>query len=898
MAASAADIVKAIPSQLLESTVRDEHIGQLAFEMIDWEICAPILGLKQPDVDSIKADHKSLELQAQKSLFRWREIQGFKATNHRFIVSLCSARRADLAKKLQSLLLHLPDDSASKQDVLENFRLYLQECYASCDHPSCTQWPFSVLQSYVDLSLFDIPTTNKSPLNPGSKEESTRKSIELDNLFLAGNCQKKRKVLLLEGVAGSGKTTLSWHSCRKWAAGELFKHIQLLIHLSLNDPDVASATCLADIIPHSSKKMREAVAEAIEEKDGEGVCFFFDACDEAPKKLWKKFLYQFIESKSRSTLRKCSIVLAARPEIDLKSLSQLLTARVRIEGFESSKLEAYLDSSLSSDLALRGQVAETLKINPELVGLCSLPINAAILVHLYHSLKDNLPSTTTGLFKPLVLNLLLRYIQRTKKEYPLINEFTALPKDTLPKFNSVCRLAFEAFMAQTRTFSKDILKEHGLSKSEEAMGFLQHHQQLTAFGSNYRCSFLHLSLQEFLAAVHITTMKDCKQVTTIQQILQKNPLSPVLPFYAGLTKLSNGGAFDMLLKVTDSPLDTKSVFQNITTFANDKRRLFLALINCIYETQLPALVDGICPPLPPPYDQSQISLFGLPLNSLDCLSIGFFLGNTSDKWMDLLWCSISDTGLEVLVKQMKANHSVRKATATNCVNMSFNAFSKHTVPLLKDMLLTLKGIGICCCWNAPKELLATTIEGVHSNSNLQIVNLASCNLDHSHVNYLILLLATARNMQELYLDGNGIGLVMDLVSEALKLSTIRRLSLENCQIYSADLQYLADAVSQNRYLTILFINSNLFRPNALTCFLKKLLNNNASLEFIKIDTLNTEQNSLIQQINWNRKQQGRQILFPMFHEMNPRDMLRNSILTDVFSAYSKNPQLQRREERY
>ena len=77
-----------------------------------------------------------------------------------------------------------------------------------------------------------------------------------------------------------------------------------------------------------------------------------------------------------------------------------------------------------------------------------------------------------------------------------------------------------------------MLKRCGLSDPVDAMGFLQLHQQLTAFGFNHRYSFLHLQLQEFLAAIHISQMSECEQAERVQQILQTAPLSSVLPFYA------------------------------------------------------------------------------------------------------------------------------------------------------------------------------------------------------------------------------------------------------------------------------------------------------------------------------------------------------------------------------
>ena len=51
------------------------------------------------------------------------------------------------------------------------------------------------------------------------------KQVALKSLFSAGDSKGKRKVILIEGVAGAGKTTLSWHAHKEWAEGKLFKDI-------------------------------------------------------------------------------------------------------------------------------------------------------------------------------------------------------------------------------------------------------------------------------------------------------------------------------------------------------------------------------------------------------------------------------------------------------------------------------------------------------------------------------------------------------------------------------------------------------------------------------------------------------------------------------------------------
>ena len=88
----------------------------------------------------------------------------------------------------------------------------------------------------------------------------------------------------------------------------------------------------------------------------------------------------------------------------------------------------------------------------------------------------------------------------------------------------------------------------------------------------------------------------------VGKILHSTPLSAVLPFYAGLTGLSNEGACGILLEVTEYPLDQIAVelaMQHTLHESSDRRRLLLALLNCIYEAQKPSICKLVNPPLHP-----------------------------------------------------------------------------------------------------------------------------------------------------------------------------------------------------------------------------------------------------------------------------------------------------------
>jgi len=146
---------------------------------------------------------------------------------------------------------------------------------------------------------------------------------------------------------------------------------------------------------------------------------------------------------------------------------------------------------------------------------------------------------------------------------------------------------------------------------------------------------VHYAVQEFLAAYHISKLSE-KQGEIIRQVLTSSPLSLVIPFYAGLTRLYNVDACGVLLEITRHPLDFIAAVEGMhaepSAESSDRRRTALALMNCIYESQRPEICQQVAL-LPNPEaieseeGESVLSFQSLGLEPTDCLSIGYFFAN-------------------------------------------------------------------------------------------------------------------------------------------------------------------------------------------------------------------------------------------------------------------------------
>ena len=76
-------------------------------------------------------------------------------------------------------------------------------------------------------------------LSDQSKVVGQEREVALTDIISQASCKQDNKPvkILLEGVAGSGKTTISWHACQQWAKGNMFQEFEFVIHLSLADPE-------------------------------------------------------------------------------------------------------------------------------------------------------------------------------------------------------------------------------------------------------------------------------------------------------------------------------------------------------------------------------------------------------------------------------------------------------------------------------------------------------------------------------------------------------------------------------------------------------------------------------------------------------------------------------------
>ena len=292
-------------------------------------------------------------------------------------------------------------------------------------------------------------------------------------------------------------------------------------------------------------------------------------------------------------------------------------------------------------------------------------------MHIFTTSSHDLPSTQTELFTALVLSKLIRHKSLRVpggNDFEEVAEIDDLPENVPTKLRALCKLAYIGLRECHFSFSIKEIKEYGVVSPSKFMAdtlsLMKVHKQIMPSGIRSSYSFLHLTIQEYLAAYHINSLDAEKQVKMVEHLMNELPLTMAIMFYAGLSNLENRAVLDMLLKVSEKPLDRFSVLKQLKKIDNpgsDPRRLFLTLVNSIYESRNHILCRCFQPPpehfTPHLYGGGSVSISmqSFYLTPSYCLSLGHFLKYSSLKgWvhLDISNCNNTDVRYPLIVKEV------------------------------------------------------------------------------------------------------------------------------------------------------------------------------------------------------------------------------------------------------
>ena len=147
---------------------------------------------------------------------------------------------------------------------------------------------------------------------------ASRVPIEVDRIFDSGLFDEERQVILVEGPPGGGKTSLTYHYGREWAAGNLSMFdVVAVVHLRTLDATQASTLPDLLLLACASGNDEEITRDMIRRyvMKCPRLLLVLDGWDEAPNKLRKP---SFITKILQSFIPQSKILITSRPESSVK----------------------------------------------------------------------------------------------------------------------------------------------------------------------------------------------------------------------------------------------------------------------------------------------------------------------------------------------------------------------------------------------------------------------------------------------------------------------------------------------------------------------------------------------------------------------------------------------------
>ena len=368
-----------------------------------------------------------------------------------------------------------------------------------------------------------------------------------------------RKRVLIDGVPGSGKSTVIQRMCHDWSIGCFAQDYKVVIQVILRSLPKDQKLSLEDLIFTSvgdADIVRE-VTDFVTAHQGQEVLFIFDGFDELSEEMRKKSLVHDIITGHLAP--QSSFMVTTRP-ISAESLYHTVDRRVEISGFGDEEVEKFITEYFASSNPSAGEkLLSTLSLHPHIKNLCYTPLLLLMICYVA-SLGGASAELLTlhELFECVIIHTVNHNLERAGRE-----ERSGSLQDVIqlfPSFNKLIQLALEGIEKDTIIFS-DLDFEvdsafHGLFNCIPARS------RLGIISRTWH--FLHLTLQEFMAALAVAKKTPEEQVSFWRRhltlrynkkgsfVLADDRNRTMFLFFSGLSGLSTPDMQRMLLETLNT----------------------------------------------------------------------------------------------------------------------------------------------------------------------------------------------------------------------------------------------------------------------------------------------------------------------------------------------------------
>ena len=532
--------------------------------------------------------------------------------------------------------------------------------------------------------------------------------------------------------------------------------------------------------------------------EGQQLCIVMDGFDEYPSSLQKNsFIVDIIKG---VMLPEATVVITSRPTATV-SLHDWVDRRIDILGLPKER-EKYISEIFNDSYEKKVALDKYLKQQPVINGLCFVPLHLTILLYLFQ--QGSLPETLTEMNKSFIFHTIFRHLEKDgRAQCGPIDKLADIPKPVLDIVYNLSELAFKGLQENKLVFTFDEIKQvcPCINEAVNGFGLLQavEHYPHKGAGTTKSFNFLHYTMQEFLAALHVSNLPSEQQSSLMEKTFWDVHYNFMWMMFVGIVGIKSDIFVNFISK--GKVYKRKSGVRIADNIRNDKRKL-LHVFQCYLEakenTEIPEVISSL-------FKDGKVTFSKVKLLPHNVTSLMSFMSTKqSVQWksLKLQQCKIGDIGMSVLQQFISENTSTLEY-----VDLSHNQSSPWGVysAIIRNCSansLTLCGDdGIEDYVNEIKEALQT---------NTKLISSTLCNISNHGVISIAEAIQVNTTLQNLDISNNNISDAgAAAISDSLKRnSSLVKLNMSKNNITSEGAKKISEAIQVNTTLQNLDISSN------------------------------------------------------------------------------------------
>ncbi|XP_026112878.1 NACHT, LRR and PYD domains-containing protein 3-like [Carassius auratus] len=357
-------------------------------------------------------------------------------------------------------------------------------------------------------------------INAFRNKKTQDKPIKCNDIFTELRKNNEEKIVLTKGVAGIGKTVSVHKFILDWAEGNTNQDIECVFLLPfreinvIKDREVSLHEFLLKFYPELKDLEKSNLYNECK------LAFIFDGLDESRLPLnFKSDTLDTVEERASVDVLFTSLVkgkplqsalvwVTSRPAAANQIPPRFVGLFTEVRGFTDEQKEEYFRKRIT-DETQASRIISHIKTSRSLYIMCHIPVFCWITATV---LQDILIKNDTEIIRTTLTEMYIHFlriqmnIKSKKYDEQEESECTEHLKLNRKMILKLAKLAFEHLKKENIVFYEKDLKECGIhvSKDTEFTGMVAEifRKEDGLYKTKY-FSFVHLSVQEFLAAVHV-----------------------------------------------------------------------------------------------------------------------------------------------------------------------------------------------------------------------------------------------------------------------------------------------------------------------------------------------------------------------------------------------------------